>query len=159
MPNRFTESVVEEAALEWLEALGYGVLAGPDIAPGEPADERDEYGQVILAGRLRQALARLNPKVPGGALDEAFRNLTRPELPSLAANNHVVHKYLVEGIPVEYQRHDGSIGGDLVRILDYDDIENNEFLAVNQFTVVEERRERRPDIVLFVNGLPLAVIE
>ncbi len=159
MTTRFTESVVEEATLEWLEAIGYGVLAGPDIAPGEPAAERDDYGQVILAVRLRQALSRLNPKVPTDAIEEAFRKLTRPELPSLVANNHVVHKYLVEGIPVEYQRADGSIGGDLVHVLDYDEIENNEFLAVNQFTVVEERRKRRPDIVLFINGLPLAVIE
>ena len=92
-------------------------------------------------------------------LEEAFRKLTRPDSPSLVANNHVVHKYLVEGVPVEYQRPDGSIGGDLVRVLDYDNPENNEFLAVNQFTVVEDQHERRPDIVLFVNGLPLAVIE
>jgi type I restriction enzyme R subunit len=160
----FTESVVEDAALEWLQGLGYTVLAGPEIAPGEPAAERDDYGQVFLAARLRDALARLNPRVPADALDEAFRKLTRPELPSLVANNHVVHMWLVEGVPVEYQRPDGSLGGDLVRVLDYDDIENNEFLAVNQFTVVEQgssahAHDRRPDIVLFVNGLPLAVIE
>ncbi len=159
MPTRFTESVVEEAALEWLEGNGYTVLAGPVIAPEEPAAERDDYGQVILEGRLRQALARLNPDVPADALDEAFRKLARAELPSLVANNHAVHRYLVEGVPVEYQRSDGSLGGDLVRVLDYEDIENNEFLAVNQFTVVEDQHDRRPDIVLFVNGLPLAVIE
>ena len=114
---------------------------------------------MILAERLRQALSRLNPQVPADAIGEAYRKLTRPELPSLVANNHVAHKFLVEGVPVEYQRTDGSIGGDSVRVLDLDDIENNEFLAVNQFTVVEDRHERRPDIVLFVNGLPLAVIE
>jgi type I restriction enzyme R subunit len=163
-PQRFTESVVEEAALEWLEALGYSVLAGPDIAPGEPAAEREDYGEVVLAARLRDALARLNPHVPADALEEAFRKLSRPELPSLVANNHVVHKWLVEGVPVEYQRPDGSLGGDLVRLLDYDDIENNEFLAVNQFTVIEQgssghAHDRRPDIVIFVNGIPLAVIE
>ena len=114
---------------------------------------------MILAERLRQALSRLNPQVPADAIGEAYRKLTRPELPSLVANNHLAHKFLVEGVPVEYQRTDGSIGGDSVRVLDLDDIENNEFLAVNQFTVVEDRHERRPDIVLFVNGLPLAVIE
>ena len=92
----------------------------------------------MLERRLRQALQRLNPQVPADALEEAFRKLTRPDSPSLVANNHVVHKYLVEGVPVEYQRPDGSIGGDLVRVLDYDEPENNEFLAVNQFTVVEE---------------------
>jgi len=154
-----TESVVEEAALAWLESLGYTILFGPEIAPGEPQAERDDYGQVVLEGRLRQALQRLNPQVPTDALEEAFRKLTRPDSPSLVVNNHIIHKYLVEGVPVEYQRADGSIRGDLVRVLDYDSPENNEFLAVNQFTVVENQHDRRPDIVLFVNGLPLAVIE
>jgi len=159
MSARFTESVVEEAALAWFDGLGYSVLHGPDIAPGEPFAERDDYGQVVLEGRLRQALHRLNPQAPADALDEAFRRLTRPDSPSLVANNHAVHRYLVEGVPVEYQRADGTFRSDLIRVLDHDDPENNEFLAVNQFTVVEEGRERRPDVVLFVNGLPLAVIE
>jgi len=157
--NSFTESVVEQAALAWLESPGYTVLSGPEIAPGEASAERADYGQVILERRLRQALERLNPNVPPDALEEAFRKLTRPDLPSLVASNHLVHKSLVEGVPVEYQRADGSLGGDLVRVLDFDNPENNDFLAVNQFTVVEGRHERRPDIVLFVNGLPLAVIE
>jgi len=157
--NRFTESVVEQATLAWLESLGYAILHGPEIAPGEPFAERDDYGQVVLERRLRQALQRLNSQAPPDALDEAFRRLTRPDSPSLVANNHVVHRYLVEGVPVEYQRADGSFRGDLIRVLDHDDPENNEFLAVNQFTVVQDRRERRPDVVLFVNGLPLAVIE
>lgn len=159
MTRQFTESIVEQAALAWLESLGYTILSGPEIAPCELQAERDSYGQVVLERRLRQALQRLNPKVPKDALEEAFRKLIRPDLPSLVANNHTIHKYLVEGVPVEYQRADGSMGGDLVRVLDYDDTENNEFLAVNQFTVVEGQHERRPDIVLFVNGLPLAIIE
>src|SRR5436305_711526 len=117
MSTPFTESVVEQAALAWLEALGYGVLFGPDIAPGEPAAERGDYGQVVLEQRLRQALQRLNPRVPADALEEAFRKLTRLDSPSLIAGNHVLHQYLVEGVPVEYQRPDGSIGGDLVRVL------------------------------------------
>ncbi|MFZ5452416.1 MAG: type I restriction endonuclease subunit R [Thermodesulfobacteriota bacterium] len=157
--NSFTESVVEQAALAWLESLGYTILSGLEIAPGESQAEREDYGQVVLARRLRQALQRLNRQVPANALEEALRKLTRPDMPSLVANNHALHKYLVEGVPVEYQRPDGSIGGDLVNVLDYDTPENNEFLAVNQFTVVEDRYERRPDIVLFVNGLPLAVME
>ncbi len=159
MSPAFSESVIEQAALAWLESLGYLILSGPEIAPEEPAAERDNYGQVVLEYRLRQALARLNPQVPTDALEEAFRKLTRPDSPSLVANNHVIHKYLVEGVPVEYQRADGSIGGDLVRVFDYDDPENNEFLAVNQYTVVEDQHERRPDVVLFINGLPIAVIE
>jgi type I restriction enzyme R subunit len=159
MTSRFTESVVEEAALAWLETLGYDIVAGPDIAPGEAAAERDDYGQVVLEGRLRRALRRLNPTVPAAALEDAFRRLTSPDAPSLVVANRIVHKYLADGVPVEFQRADGSLGGELVQVLDYENIENNEFLAVNQFTVVENRHERRPDVVLFVNGLPLAVIE
>ncbi|NPV81559.1 MAG: type I restriction endonuclease subunit R [Firmicutes bacterium] len=155
----FTESTVEQAALAWLESLGYAILSGPEIAPGEPQAERREYRQVVLERRVRQALQQLNPYVPADALEEAFRKLTRLDQPSLVADNHTLHRYLVEGVPVEYQRIDGFIRGDLVRVLDYDNPENNDFLAVNQFTVVEDRYERRPDIVLFVNGLPLAVIE
>jgi type I restriction enzyme, R subunit len=159
MKAAFTESVVEEAALAWLEGLGYDLLFGPDIAPGTLWAERDDYDQCFLPRRLRQALERLNPQVPPDALDDAFRKLTRPESASLVANNHAVHRYLVEGVPVEYPRSDGTFRGDLVRVLDYDDPDSNEFLAVNQLTVVENRHERRPDVVLFVNGLPLAVIE
>ncbi|MFQ6606027.1 MAG: type I restriction endonuclease subunit R [Fidelibacterota bacterium] len=165
-----TESEIESAALAWLEALEYTILSGPEIAPGEPAAEREDYGQVVLESRLHQALQRLNPRVPADVLEEAFRKLTRPGMPGLVANNHLLHKYLVDGVPVEYQRDDGSMGGDLVRVLDFEEPENNEFLAVNQFTVVDlpaatstaqagVRHERRPDVVLFVNGLPLAVIE
>jgi type I restriction enzyme R subunit len=163
-----TETDVESAALAWLAGLGYQTVFGPNIAPGMPGAERDDYGQVVLEYRLRQALQRLNPQVPADALEDAFRKLTRPDSPSLVANNHVIHKYLVEGVPVEYQRADGSIGGDLVRVLDYGEPENNEFLAVNQFTVVENlsacnaqagQHERRPDVVLFINGLPIAVME
>jgi type I restriction enzyme R subunit len=157
--SSFTESAVEQATLAWLESMGYLILSGLEIAPGETMAERESYGQVVLERRLRQALQRLNPRVPTDALEEAFRKLTRPDSPSLVANNHVIHKYLVEGVPVEYRRSDGSIGGDLVRVFDYDDPANNEFLAVNQYTVVEDQHERRPDVVLFVNGLPVAVIE
>ena len=159
MLTGFTESIVEEAALAWLGAKGYTVLHGPEIAPGEAMAERDSYGQVVLEGRLRQALARLNPEVPADALDEAFRKLTRLDSPSLVGNNHALHRMLVEGIPVEMQRADGSRGHEPVWALDFADPENNDFLAVNQFTVVEDKHDRRPDVVLFVNGLPLAVME
>lgn len=159
MTSRFTESIVEEAALAWLEEMGYQVLSGLEIAPGEIGAERDHYGEVVLAQRLHQALLRLNPSVPHGALEETFRKLTLPDSPSLEIRNHIAHKYLIDGVPVEYKRPDGIIRGDLVRVFDYEEPENNEFLAVNQYTVVEDRHERRPDVVLFVNGLPLAVIE
>ncbi|MBE2237816.1 MAG: type I restriction endonuclease subunit R [Caldilineaceae bacterium] len=159
MTHHFTESIVEAAALAWLDGLGYTILYGPTIAPGEAGAERADYGEVILTDRLRQALRRLNSQAPPDALEEAFRKVTRPDAPSLVGANHTMHRYLVEGAPVEFQRADGSIGGDQIRLLDYDAPENNEFLAVNQFTVVENKHERRPDIVIFVNGLPLAVLE
>ena len=101
MGAALTESVIEQAALAWLESMGYLILSGLEIAPGEPAAERENYGQVVLEYRLRQALAQLNPQVPADALQEAFRRLTRPDSPSLVANNHVLHNYLVEGVPVE----------------------------------------------------------
>jgi type I restriction enzyme R subunit len=102
-----------------------------------PAAEREHYGQVVLEGRLRDALARLNPQVPPDALEEAFRKLTRPDSPSLVGNNHAFHRMLVEGIPVEIQRKDGSYGHDQILAIDFAHPDNNEFLAVNQFTVVE----------------------
>ncbi|MBK7251597.1 MAG: type I restriction endonuclease subunit R [Gammaproteobacteria bacterium] len=157
----FTESVVEEATLAWLQALGYGVLHGPDIAAGEPAAERSDsnYRDVLLEQRLRKALARLNPDLPPDAIEDAFRKLTRADAPSLVERNRVVHRMLVEGVAVEYRRKDGGIAGTQVRIVDFDAPASNDWLAVNQFTVSEGQHTRRPDVVLFVNGLPLAVIE
>lgn len=155
----FTESTVEQAALAWLESLGWVVKHGSEIAPGELFAERHDYGQVVLEQRLRDALARLNPGLPQEALDDAFRRLTRPDGPTLEARNRSFYRLLVDGVTVEYRRPDGSIAGAQARVLDYDDPDNNDWLAVNQFTVSENRHTRRPDIVLFVNGLPLAIIE
>src|SRR5689334_13761202 len=161
MSGGFTESVVEDAALGWLAALGYTVLHGPDIAVGESGAERSDpnYRDVLLEGRLRQALRRLNPELPPEALDDAFRKLTRADAPSLVEKNRAVHRMLVDGVAVEYRRKDGSIAGAQARIIDFDLPTNNDWLAVNQFTVSEGQHTRRPDVVLFVNGLPLAVIE
>ncbi len=155
----FTESVVEEAALEWVGALGYAIKHGPDIGPGELAAERADYAQVVLGDRLRQALVRLNPALPPEALDDAFRKLTRLEGATPDARNRAVHRWLVDGVTVEYRRADGSIAGAQARAIDFDTPDNNDWLAVNQFTVAENKPTRRPDIVLFVNGLPLAVLE
>jgi type I restriction enzyme R subunit len=157
--SSFTESVVEQAALAWFESLGYGVANGAAIAPGEANAERSNYREVTLSQRLRDALARLNPDLPADSLEDAFRKVTRRELPSLVGNNRAFHKILVEGVAVEYRRDDGSIRGGSARLIDFDNPDPNDWLAVNQFTVVEGQHERRPDIVLFVNGLPLAVIE
>jgi type I restriction enzyme R subunit len=154
-----TESIVEQAALAWLERLGWTVKHGPDIAPGELAAERSDYGQVVLTQRLQDALARLNPTLPAEALGEAFRKLTRPEGPTLEAHNRAVHRLLVDGVTVEYRTPDGAIRGAQAQGLDFDTPDNNDWLAVNQFTVSEHKHTRRPDVVLFVNGLPLALIE
>jgi len=161
MTASFTESVVEDAALAWLEGLGYAVLHGPEIAAGMPGAERSDpnYRDVVLERRLREALGRLNPDLPSEALEDAFRKLTRTDAPSLAERNRAVHRMLVDGVTVEYRRPDGAIAGAQATILDFDEPDNNDWLAVNQFTVAEGQHTRRPDVVLFVNGLPLAVIE
>jgi type I restriction enzyme R subunit len=158
MSRKFTESEVEEAALGWFSGLEYTVLSGPTIAPGELIAERTTYETVILEKRLRHALGTLNPKLPKDSLDEALRRITRAEHPGLLDNNHQFHTYLTQGLPVEYQA-DGRNIHDYARLVDYDNPENNDFTAVNQFTIIEDRRNRRPDIIVFVNGLPLAVLE
>jgi type I restriction enzyme R subunit len=157
----FTESVVEDAALAWLEAIGYAVLHGPEIASGELFAERRDpgYRDVVLEQRLRDALARLNPELPAEALEDAFRKLTRVDAPSLVERNRATHRMLVDGITVEYRRRDGSIAGAQARVIDFDAPENNDWVAVNQFTVAEGQHTRRPDVVVFINGLPVAVIE
>jgi type I restriction enzyme, R subunit len=155
----FDESVIEQAALAWLESLGWQVRSGAEIAPGEPEAERDDYGQVVLVQRLRDALARLNPRLPAEALDDAFRKLTRPDGADLIVRNRALHRLLVDGLSVEYRDVDGSLRGAQARVIDFENPAGNDCLAVNQFSVVENKRTRRPDVVLFVNGLPLAVLE
>src|SRR6266581_4275695 len=157
--NPFTESVVEDAALAWLESVGWSIRHGPEIAPGERAAERGDYGQVVLEQRLRDALAQLNRGLPAEALDDAFRKLTRPEGAELLARNRAVHRLLVDGVTVEYRTAEGAIRGAQAQVLDFENLTANDWLAVNQFSVVENKHSRRPDIVLFVNGLPLAVGE
>ncbi len=154
-----TESVVEQAALAWLESMGWPVRNGAHIAPGEWAAERDNYGQVVLARRLRDALTGLNPDLPAEALDDAFRKLTRPEGAELVVRNRALHRLVVDGVTVEYRNAEGEIRGAQARVVDFDDVGANDWLAVNQFSVTENKRTRRPDVVLFLNGLPLAVLE
>ena len=156
---KFSESHVEDAALEWLSGLGFAVLHGPDISPDGPTPERISYDQVLLTPRLRKALKRLNPHLPAETLEDVLRKVQQTETPSLIEENRRLHRYLIEGVPIEFAREDGSIGGDVARLIDFDDVDANDWLAVNQYTVVEHGHNRRPDVVLFVNGLPLAVIE
>jgi len=156
-----TEDAIEHAALEWLKNLGYEIAYGPDIAFDGPTPERvaeANYTDVVLAGRLRSALERINAALPADAIDEAIRKITRPESPSLIENNRVFQKMLTDGLDISWMGADCE-KHDKAWLVDPTNFDNNNWLAVNQFTVVENKRERRPDIVLFVNGLPLAVIE
>ncbi len=155
----FTESMLEDAALNWLENLGYTVLHGPDIAPDGTAPERGNYGEILLENRLRDAIARLNPHLPPDARQEVFRLISRPDHPSLLENNRRVHRLLTEGVELSYQAGDGTTKHDFARLIDYTDPAANDWLAVNQFTIIESGHNRRPDVLVFVNGLPLAILE
>ncbi|MBW6414825.1 type I restriction endonuclease subunit R [Methylacidiphilum fumariolicum] len=154
-----SESTVETAVMDWLEGVGWQVRHGIEIAPGQLGAERSDYCEVILSRRLRDGLDQLNPELPAEALGDAFRKLTHPEGADLLQRNRTMHHMIVDGVTVEYRDHGGAIRGAQVRVIDFDNPENNDWLAVNQFTVTENRHTRRPDVVLFVNGLPLAVIE
>ena len=153
------ESHVEEAALEWFGELGYAIGHGPHIAPGEPSAERDSFAEVVLVGRLREAIQRLNPSIPEEAREEALRKVLRVATTSLVQTNRAFHRMLRDGVDVEYPRPDGSIKGDKARLVAFGDVNANDWFVVNQFTVIEAQHNRRPDLVVFVNGLPLALIE
>ncbi|WP_265545123.1 type I restriction endonuclease subunit R [Roseomonas mucosa] len=154
-----SETDVESAALGWLADLGFATFSGIDIGPDGAKAERASYGDVALIGRLRAAIARLNPNLAEDARAAVLAKLLQAETPSLIDENRRLHRYLVEGVPVEVRRPDGSIGGEQVRLLDFDDPEANDWLAVNQVTVIENKANRRADVVIYVNGLALAVVE
>jgi type I restriction enzyme R subunit len=153
------ESIVEDAALTWFAELGYAVVEGPTLAPGEPASERDTFSEVVLVGRLSEAIHRLNLAIPEEAREEALRKVLRIASPALTQTNRAFHGMLRDGVAVEYKHADGSIAGDHARLLDFEEPEGNDWLVVNQLTVIEGQHNRRPDIVVFVNGLPLGVVE
>jgi type I restriction enzyme R subunit len=158
MKNVIIESEVEQVALDILSAQGYRVVHGPDIAPDGPNPERQSYADVVLVSRLRDAIDRINPKMQSDGKDEAVRKILRVESPDLVINNKRFHAFLVNGVDVEYRR-DDRVVADKVWLFDFANPSKNEFLAVNQFTIIENNHNRRPDIILFVNGLPLVVIE
>jgi type I restriction enzyme R subunit len=161
MPAGFTESDAEEAALGWLESLGYTVRNRPEIAFGVDGGERSDpgYRDTILQNRLHRALTRLNPGLPTAAVFDAYCKLLRVEAPNLLARNRALRRMLVDGVTVEYSRSDGSIAGAQAQVIDFERPEQNDWLAVNQFTVIDGQQSRRADIVIFVNGLPLGVVE
>jgi len=158
MSKFIAESHIEQAALEILGGLGYETLFGPDIASDGKMPERVSYGDVVLIDRLKRMIDRLNPSIPNEAREEAIKQILRVESPNLIENNKNFHQYLVNGVTVEYRKGD-RIKSDIVKVFDFENPEVNEFLAVNQFTVIENGYNKRPDIVIFVNGLPLAVVE
>lgn len=158
--TRFMEDHVEQAALAYLAELGYTCVHANTLGPDNvPAPERASYADVVLKERLKQAIARLNPTIPADAQHEALQKLLATEKANLTEENRRLHKLLVEGVPVEYTTDNGRIKGDVVRLLDAEQPGNNDWLAVNQLTVIEHGANRRPDVVTFVNGLPVGVIE
>jgi type I restriction enzyme R subunit len=173
MTTFVTESLVESLVMSLLDELGWSCAYEPDVEPECLAAERDGFDEVVLGRRFRKALRRLNPGLPESALDDAARKVLVPATASLYENNRRFHRFLVDGVEVEYTRPDGSIAGDRVRLVDFDDPDANDWLAINQFTVVDRggvadgaagaasgsTHTRRPDVVLFVNGLPLGVFE
>jgi type I restriction enzyme R subunit len=157
--SSIAESHVEEAALAWLAELGYSAKSGIEIGPDGGKPERANYGEVLLIDRLQASIQRLNPNLSLETRAGVLAKITQTETPSLLGENRRLHRYLVEGVPVEVRRADGTISGEQARLIDLDDIEANDWLAVNQLTVIENKANRRPDVVVFVNGLPLGVIE
>ena len=155
----FFESDVEQAALGWLEELEWKTAPGADYHPDSGTGLRAQLGEVVLAEPLREALRRFNPRLPEESIEDAFRKITRPEGPTLVLRNRAFHRMLRDGVSIEVRHEDGTIRGAHVRVVDFDMPDRNDFLAVNQLTVMEAKHHRRPDVVLFVNGLPLAVIE
>ncbi|MDD3041004.1 type I restriction endonuclease subunit R [Bacteroides sp.] len=159
MPKNFCESHLEEATLEWFEELGYEIVFGPDIAPDGEYPEREDYSDVILNDRLKEALTRINPRMPSDAIEDAFRQITIPQSPSLIMNNKAFQKMITDGIDVQVKQADASYRTEKVYVFDFEKPLNNEFMVANQFTIVEHGVEKRPDVVSFVNGIPLVVIE
>lgn len=156
--TRITEQSIEEFAIEQLERLGYEYIYAPNIAPDGETPERKSYEQVLLLTRLQQSVRRINPTIPSDAQADAIKEIQRIASPELLANNEQFHRYLTEGIPVT-KRVDGDDRGDRVWLIDFKNPHNNEFVVANQFTVIENRNNKRPDVILFVNGIPLVVIE
>lgn len=156
--TKLTESAIEDFAIELFQQQGFSYLYGPDIAPDGETPERQNYDEVLLVGRLENALKRINPNVPHDVLQAALKDVQRVHSPDLLANNEAFHRLLTEGVKISFQQ-DGAERGGLVSLIDFANPENNDFVIVNQFTVIENHQNKRPDLLLFVNGIPLVIIE
>ncbi|MFV1975897.1 MAG: type I restriction endonuclease [Candidatus Scalindua sp.] len=168
MEEKTTENAIEKFTIELLEKQGYQYIYAPSIAPDSDTPERQSFEDVWLLERLQTAVGRINPSIPADIMEDAIKQILRLNSPELIANNEAFHRMLTEGIKVTYQRDlpasAGQAGGtesrgDLVWLIDFKNPENNDFLVANQFTVIENNVNKRPDVVIFVNGLPLVVIE
>lgn len=157
--SAFNENTVELAALDYFAELGYNTLLGPDISPGEPNAERDSYEEVFLWGRLRDAIGRINPGTPPALIDEAIKRVRRAESQSAIDENYRVHQLITGGVPVEYRDADGAPRTARLWLVDFENPQNNDWVAVSQFTIVENGKNRRPDVLVMVNGMPLALLE
>lgn len=154
-----TEDALEQWVLEILHELGWTPVHGPDIAPGELGAERTDYREVILTGRLASAVARLNPDLPPDAVADVVRSVQRTESPLIETENWNAYRHLIQGVPVEYRDANGELRSDRARLVDWEVPKNNDLAAINQFSIEGPKRTRRPDVLLFVNGLPLAIFE
>ncbi len=157
--SAFNENTVELAALEYFAELGYHTLHGPNIAPGEPVAERDSHEEVFLWGRLHDAIRRINPGTSPALVDEAIKRVRRAESQSPIDENYRLHQLVTEGVPVEHRDADGSLRTTRLWLVDFEQPENNDWVAINQFTIVENGKNRRPDVLVLVNGMPLALLE
>ena len=154
-----TEDQLEQLCLDWFQTIGYDYNCGYDIAPDGASPERSDYRQIILSTRLLDCLVRINPHIPTSTLEQVALQVAKPETPILIKNNKAFHQMLLEGVKVEYKDENGVEKHDYARLVDFDNTGNNQFLVVNQFTLIGSKGNRRPDVVVFINGLPLAVIE
>ncbi|WP_018416234.1 type I restriction endonuclease subunit R [Teredinibacter turnerae] len=154
-----TEELLETTCLAWFEQIGYKYLNGYDIAPDGANPERSDYRQIILSARLLESLVRINPHIPVSTLEQVALQVAKPETPILIKNNKTFHQMLLEGVKVEYKGDNGEEKHDYARLVDFDNVDNNQFLVVNQFTLIGSKGNRRPDVIVFINGLPLAVLE
>lgn len=153
-----TEAQLEQVCLDWFQAIGYDTVCGYDIAPDGNSSERENYQQIILFDRLLSRLQIINPQIPLPVLERVAQQIAKPETPILLKNNRAFHRQLLEGVKVDYQEH-GEAKTDYARLIDFTNVANNQFLVVNQYTIMGNKGTRRPDLIVFINGLPLAVIE
>ena len=156
---KYNESELEVATLEWLEELGYDIVEGPNIAPDGESPERESFQDVVLVDRLRDALRRINPTLDVKVIEEAIQKIIANASPNLILNNQQFHKLATDGIEIQVQGTDGYNPTVSVYVFDFEHPQNNDFMAVNQFTIIEGQANKRPDVLVFVNGLPVVVME